>query len=390
MSISTPPSVTLVEDPTVHEVRDTVRKLIDKQCTPADLLNFVGNGNQFDASLWSRITGELGLSALLIPEEFGGAGATTREAAAVLTELGRGVAPVPYLSSAVIATTALVMCARGGSDPAASTLSSLAEGTIAALVTPATRAPQDTTPPTVTGTVVANSIRLSGSVSHVLGADRAAILLVPASVDGAPTLVLVSAGSPGVAVTARTGIDQTRPTTDVVFTEADGTVVATGPGADVAIGDALRAGAGLLASEQIGICEWALATGIDHLTARHQFGRPIGSYQSLRHRAAQLWIDLNHARAAAMYAAGALADDAVDTGVAVAVAQAYCSRVTLHLVEDVLQMHGGIGFTWDHPIHLYLKRAFADSVILGDAETHKWALSILVDLPAPAAVPAQR
>src|SRR5262249_14214601 len=176
-----------------------------------------------------------------------------------------------------------------------------------------------------------------------------------------------------------TSLDLTRRLCDVRF---DATPARHLGGADRAWPAALTTGAALLASEQLGVAEWCLSTTVDYLKTRHQFGRPLGSFQGLKHRLAELWVGVTQARALARYAAGCLADDDPDAPVAASLAQAHCSQVAVRAAEECVQMHGGIGFTWEHPAHLYLKRAKADAIALGTAARHRAALARLVDLPA--------
>ncbi|MFC3243573.1 acyl-CoA dehydrogenase family protein [Gordonia humi] len=224
-------------------------------------------------------------------------------------------------------------------------------------------------------------MRVSGTVTHVLGAADAGTILVPADHDGRTALILVAADTDGVTVRRRTSIDLTRPTSDMRFDAVYGEILAHGDDASRILRSSLETAAALLAAEQVGLCEWALDTSVDYLKARYQFGQPIGSNQALRHRTAQLWIDVNHARAAAVYAASTRASGSDDA--ATALAQAHCSETALHLVESAIQIHGGVGFAWEHPLHLYLKRAFADSVLLGDSQTHRRALAGFIDIAAP-------
>jgi alkylation response protein AidB-like acyl-CoA dehydrogenase len=157
-----------------------------------------------------------------------------------------------------------------------------------------------------------------------------------------------------------------------------------GPGAaEAAVGRALLTGAGLLASEQLGISEWCLTETVRYTRERHQFNRPVGSFQALKHRLARLWLEIVSARAAARHAADALATDSPDAAVAVAVAQSACSKVAVHAAEECVQLHGGIGMTWEHPAHLFLKRAKADELALGTPGRHRSALASLVGLPPP-------
>jgi alkylation response protein AidB-like acyl-CoA dehydrogenase len=145
---------------------------------------------------------------------------------------------------------------------------------------------------------------------------------------------------------------------------------------------ALTVGAALLASEQLGIAEWCLDTTVEYAKIRHQFARPIGSFQAIKHRLADLWVDVTQARAAARYGANCAAIADPDLPVAAAVAQSFLSPVAVHAAEECIQLHGGIGMTWEHPAHLFLKRAKADSLAFGTADRHRLALATLVDLPA--------
>jgi hypothetical protein len=183
---------------------------------------------------------------------------------------------------------------------------------------------------------------------------------------------------------AVTTLDLTRPLYDVTFAEAPARLLASGDHAVAALTRALTVGAAVLASEQLGLAEAALEITVAYLKTRHQFGRLIGSYQALKHRAADLWGSVAQARAVARYAAACVADDDPDAPVAVALAQAYCSGVAVRAAEECVQLHGGIGFTWEHPAHLYLKRAKSASLALGTAAKHRRALGRLVNLPAPA------
>lgn len=169
----------------------------------------------------------------------------------------------------------------------------------------------------------------------------------------------------------------TRRLTDVAFDGAPARIVA---GADV--DRALRIGAAVLASEQLGLAERCLADTVAYLRDRHQFGRQLASYQALKHRLADLWVAITQARATARYAARCAADDSPDLPIAAAVAAAHCSEVALLAAEEGLQLHGGIGFTWEHPAHLFLKRARADALLLGSADHHRSVLADLCALPS--------
>ena len=177
-------------------------------------------------------------------------------------------------------------------------------------------------------------------------------------------------------------LDLTRPIADLHLSRVAGRRLAGTAEGAAAVDAGLTAGAALLASEQLGVAEWCLDTTVAYLKERHQFARPIGSFQALKHRLADVWVELTQVRAVARYAAACAADGDADLPVAASLAQAFCSPAAVHAAEECVQLHGGIGFTWEHPAHLFLKRAKADAIAYGTADRHRARLGGLVDLPA--------
>ncbi|MFF9815663.1 acyl-CoA dehydrogenase family protein [Streptomyces sp. NPDC014006] len=345
-------------------LRAAVRDLLTDHCAPADVITRVESDTPHDRALWKSLAESMGLAGLLVPEEQGGQGASHREVAVVLEELGRAVAPVPYLTSAVVATEALLACGD------AELLAALASGrTIGALAVGLHLAPGAVFP-----AVRVEDGLLHGELTGIADASAADVLLVPGEDGG-----LYAVDADAATVTAQVSLDLTRPVARVRLDGAPGRRLGdAGP----AVRRALRAAAGLLASEQLGVADWTLTETVRYLKERKQFNRPVGGFQALKHRLAQLWLEVVNLRAAARGAADALATG-TDTDVAVAVAQAYAAPVAVHAAEEALQLHGGIGMTWEHPIHLYLKRAKADAIAYGTAGAHREALAALVDLQAP-------
>ncbi|MGY3199518.1 acyl-CoA dehydrogenase family protein [Streptomyces sp. TE5632] len=348
-------------------LRAAVRDLLTDHCDAAGVISRAESDTPHDLALWKSLADGMGLAGLLVPEARGGQGATHREAAVVLEELGRAVAPVPYLTSAVVATEALLACA-GGEDVLASLASARRIGALAVGLHTAPGA-------AFTTARVADGV-LHGELTGIADAAVADVLLVPADDGG---LYAVEADAVTVTIAGQTSLDLTRPVATVVLDGAPGRRLGD---AEPAVRRALRAGAGLLASEQLGLAEWALTETVRYLKDRRQFNRPVGGFQALKHRLAQLWLEVVNLRAAARNAAAALSAGQ-DTEVAVAVAQAYAGQVAVHAAEEALQLHAGIGMTWEHPVHLYLKRAKADSIAYGTAGAHREALAELVDLRAP-------
>jgi len=355
------------------DLRAAVRRLLEAKSPWQTVLRRSESGAVYDTDLWRRLASEVGAAGLAVPEAAGGAGASWREAAVVAEEVGRAVAPMPFLTSACLAVALLLAADE------TELLTALASGEqTASVVVPLSTAPGSAFPESVR---VEDEL-LTGAVTSVADATNAGLLLVPATDADGPAIYVVDPNATGVQLDPVVALDLTRPLANVQFDSALGRRLVTGTAASEALDRALTVGAALLASEQLGLAERCLEMTVEYLRTRYQFGRPIGSFQSLKHRLADLWTSISQARAVARYAAACVADNDPDTPVAVAVAQAHASAVAVRAAEECVQMHGGIGFTWEHPAHLYLKRAKSDMIALGTPDQHRTALGRLVDLPA--------
>jgi len=370
-----------------EQLRAVVRDLLASRSPWPGVLARADAGDADDLPLWQALAADLGCAGLLIPESHGGAGASYREAAVVAEETGRAAACVPYLTSAVMATTALL----GSGDDL---LADLAAGRRTAAL-----AAGFATPPPLPGAAAGSwpvrigrpderdgpgVARLTGTVRGVAGALAADVLLVPG--DGVPLrLYAVDAAAAGVRREPLVSLDATRLLADVTLDRAPGRPVATGEDAARAVAAALAAGAGLLAAELFGVAEQCLGMTVSYVKERRQFARPVGSFQAVKHRLADVWVAVTQARAAARYAAACLSTGDPDTPVAVALAKAACGEAAVLAAQECVQLHGGIGFTWEHPAHLLLKRAKSGSMALGTPDRHRAALAALVDLPPPTA-----
>jgi alkylation response protein AidB-like acyl-CoA dehydrogenase len=220
---------------------------------------------------------------------------------------------------------------------------------------------------------------LHGAVRSVADALIADVLLVPTK---SGQLACVATSDPAVIIEPVVSFDMTRPLADIAINGAPAEVIADGEQAEIALRAAFNIGGAMLASEQLGVAEWCLQSTVDYLIQRRQFGRLLGSYQALKHRCADMWVEVSQARAVARYAAACAATEDVDLPIAAALAQAYCSEVAVRAAELCVQLHGGIGFTWEFPAHLYLKRARSSAVALGTADVHRTRLAALLDLPS--------
>ena len=414
----------------------TLAELLADRCRWDTVLARTETDQTYDGELWRAVAAEVGCAGLLIPEQSGGAGASYGEAAAAAEALGGAVAPVPFLGSSVVATAVLLASAGGsgagdgsgaglganvsygswsaqgpGSGPGAASgqgsgsgpdavagaarrealnlLKRMADGSLtAALAVPFATGPRSGFAATVRvagphpGDKAAGWSRLRGTVTGVADALPAGLLLVPA--DGVPRgLYAVDMSTARVTRTPVVSLDMTRQLCDITFDDAPATLLASGNGAVTAVAAGISAGAAMLSAEQLGVAEHCLTMTVDYLKERRQFARQVGSFQALKHRLADVWVAIAQARAASRYAADCLATESADAPVAISLAKAYCSDVAVQAAQECVQLHGGIGFTWEHPAHLYLKRAKADSIGFGTAEAHRAALASLVNLPAP-------
>jgi alkylation response protein AidB-like acyl-CoA dehydrogenase len=367
-----------------EELRAVVRAMLAERSPWPEVLARAETSEAGDPALWRALATDLGCAGLLIPEDHGGAGASCREAAVVAEETGYAVAPVPYLGSSVVATAALL----GTGDEM---LSGLASGQVtAALVVPfAQPPPRNVHAAARPGGIRAvlprpadapGLVRLSGQVSGVADALAADVFLVPA--DGVPFgLYAVDAAADGVTCMPVVSLDATRPLADLALDGAPGRRLAVNEEAGGCVLAGLTVGAAVLASELLGVAQRCLDMTVAYVKERRQFARPVGSFQALKHRLADVWIAVTQARAAARYAAACLAESNPDIPVAVALAKAACGEAAVLAAQECVQMHGGIGFTWEHPAHLLLKRAKSGSLAFGTPDRHRAELARLVNLP---------
>jgi alkylation response protein AidB-like acyl-CoA dehydrogenase len=359
----------LLRTETENDLRATVRQFLARNCEPSAVTAMYDGDRSVVGGLWTALSCDLGLGGLLVSEGHGGAGAGPREAAVVLEELGRAVAPVPFLTSSVLAVALL-----NQTDDAA-ILPGLASGDqTAALVVPLSTRPGGHIP----AVTVDGSELISGTITSVAGVLEADVLLVPVSAPAGLAIHVVRASD--ARIEPITSLDMTRQIADVTFDRCAGTLLLAD--AEPAVRHALIVAAGLLASEQVGIAKWCLRSTVHYLGQRRQFGRPVGGFQAIKHRMADLYSGVVAASAAASHAAASLAAHDRDGEIAAAVAHAYCSDVAVLAAEEAVQLHAGIGMTWEHPAHLYLKRAKADQLSFGTPEASATVLASLVGLPA--------
>jgi alkylation response protein AidB-like acyl-CoA dehydrogenase len=304
----------------------------------------------WSADSWKQLAGELGLTGLAVAEEFGGAGGTLLDLGVALEETGRALLPAPYLSTVV---TAAVLSSHSSREESADLLPWLAEGSlIGAVALGDARTPWRTELLPVT--IVDG--RLTGTVDHVLDGLAADVLVVAALEEGTPGLFVVRTSAEGVHREDLPTLDQTRPQARIRFADTPAVQIATGADAVSHAQDLLSLA---LACEAVGSARAALENAVAHLLTRTQFGRALGSFQSLRHRVADLTVAVESASATAGRAAWAAVEAPAEFAVAAPLAKAVCSEALSLTAGECIQLLGGIGITWEHSAHLYLKRATA-------------------------------
>jgi alkylation response protein AidB-like acyl-CoA dehydrogenase len=355
------------------DLRAAVRKFGAENFDEATVRRLMESDPTFDAKVWARLGGELGVLGLSVPESDGGVGGTLVDQAVAVEELGALLACGPLFGTVYLAIPALVAASSGPARD--ELLNELVEGRrTAAFAVPDRAGAFDAADVTVT----ASGEALSGTVERVVDAAAADELLVAAKTADGVALFAVDATGQGVARTPLVTLDLTRPQANVEFTEAPARLIADAGEAQRVIDHALQVGAALLAVEQVGAAQHLLDLSVEYAKSRLQFGRPIGSFQAVKHRLADLLVDLEHARSTAYHAVWALTDGSDDPALATSIAQAVCSAALSHVATDTIQVHGGIGFTWEHQAHLYFKRAATDAALLGTAEQHRSRVAALV------------
>ncbi|MBV5244698.1 MULTISPECIES: acyl-CoA dehydrogenase family protein [Mycolicibacterium] len=350
-----------------NQLRAAVRAFCADHVDESSVRAAMESDPPFDAKVWSRLGSELGVLGMAVPESAGGAGGNLVDQAVAVEQLGAALACGPLFGTVYLAIPALV-AASGGEE----LLGPLVDGTrTAAFAVRDDAGAFDASSVEVQAVPTEQGWALSGTVERVVDAGAADVLLVAATTPDGVGLFAVEADSLGVQRIRLTTLDLTRPQATVGLLDAPAQLIAGPEEAERVITHALQVGAALLAVEQVGAAQHLLDLSVDYAKNRLQFGRPIGSFQAVKHRLADDLVALEHARSTAYHAVWALSDGSDDPALAVSIAQATTSAAFVRVATDTIQVHGGIGFTWEHQAHLYYKRAYTDAALLGGAEEHR-------------------
>jgi alkylation response protein AidB-like acyl-CoA dehydrogenase len=361
------------------ELRETARRLLLDRSSSSQVRQLLDDAIGYDQALWSSIA-DLGWPAIHIPDEYGGTGASYADLAVILHELGRQLTPSPMLASAVVGAAALVSAPN--EVLATELLPGVASG--ATVLAPALSNIGGSYEPARLSVRWSNrygSVVLDGTARFVPDAHVAAHIVVAATNDdGAVTLVVVDRTAEGIAVTVEPAFDQTRRLATVTFegVGVDRDRLLADPGTSAALYEHLVS-VGAIASvcDAVGAAEHVLEISNAYAKQRFQFGRPIGSFQAVKHHLANMLIDVEASRAAATFAVDAL-DRGGDVRHAAAVAKSFAGPACSRVAGLAIQVHGGIGFTWEHDAHLFLKRTRLDEALFGTAKWHRQHLATML------------
>ena len=350
-------------------LRDAVAQLLAKRSGESEVRRLMADESGYDAAAWAELA-DMGLLGLIIPEEFGGAGAGSAELAVVSEQMGAALLCAPYLSTAVL--TPYLLAALADSAECAAVLPRIAAGGLIATV--AFAEPGDARPPRHPATEAVHdgdTWSVTGEKTYVLDATAAGLFYVLAQTPTGRAFFAVDRSAPGVTVSPLTTVDQTRKQGRLILDGTPARLVGSIGAAPPALGRALdQAGIALIA-EQAGGAMPAMQMAADYARTRFQFGRAIGSFQAVKHMCVDILLEAQSAVSAARHVAAAFDAGEPDRLIDLALAQAYCSEAYVTTAATAIQVHGGIGFTWEHPAHLYLRRARTDAQIFGDPAWHR-------------------
>jgi alkylation response protein AidB-like acyl-CoA dehydrogenase len=360
--------------------REAVRSFLADKSPEPEVRRVMATDEGYDPAVWAQLNDQLGAAGLAIPEEYGGSGYTFRELAIVLEEAGRSLLCAPLLSSAIASSAIL---ASADESAAKELLPGIAQGSTIATVA-FTHAPQPWDQQGATASAQpapdGQSWALSGSATYVIDGHTADLLIVPARTAGGLSLFAVRGDAPGVTRVLLPTLDQTRKLARLEFAAAPARLLGTEGAAAEAVDHVRLVASAALASEQAGVTEAAKEMAVQYAKERVQFGQTIGSFQAIKHKCADLHVAAESAKSAAYAAAIAITDNPEDLAEIIEVAASFCSEACLLAGHENIQIHGGIGFTWEYPAHLYYKRAKSSEFLFGDVTYHREILATKIGL----------
>ena len=356
-----------------EDLRKVVRDLLQTHASHEQVRRSLESPEDYSSQLWSLLNDEMDVSSLAVSEDRGGLGFGLGVLAVVLEEGGRALLPEPLLMSSVLGARAMLAA------PASTLPDELVTGVLTGRLV-ATVATDGHADGHLTASRDAAAYTVTGHVGRVVHGHSADLLLAPAVGDAGESLYLLDLRGAGVARTPLEVLDHTRRQARIDV-EATPAFLVAGPEDWPAVRSELAALTSVaLAAEHVGMIEAMLEMTRTYAGQRHQFGRPLASFQVIKHRLADMLVDLERSRSAARYAAALFDQEPASAGLAAAVAGAICTDAVIRTAHDTVQLHGGVGFTWEHPAHFYVRRALGDEAVFGSARLHRARIAALLGL----------
>lgn len=357
------------------DLRVAVREFLKGNSPSHRVRELMATESGYDEVVWRQMAEQLGLHGIAVPEEYGGAGAGIRELAVVFEEMGAALLCSPFFSTVAMAIPAIIT--SGDQRAMTDYLPSLVDGTSTATLVPDGRLDAwDPATVTLTAQRDGSGFRVSGDAALVLDGHTADLVLVAATTEAGISLLAIAADADGMTREPLATLDRTRKLATISFDGAAARLIGDEGAAATGLARTSDLATVALAAEQVGAAQRCLDMAVDYAKERIQFGRAIGSFQAVKHRCADMLVLVEGARSAAVHATEAGEGD--DLAIAASVAKMACSEAFLHVALDSMRIHGGIGFTWEHDAHLYVRRAKATQLMLGSPDFHAERLARLV------------
>jgi alkylation response protein AidB-like acyl-CoA dehydrogenase len=362
-----------------EELRKAVRRFLEHRSPEPEVRRLMETAAGYDPAVWSQMADQLGLQGLIIPEQFGGSGYGYVELVVVLEEMGRALLCAPYFSSVVMAANLLM--ASGDDGAKKDYLPGIASGSVIATVALAEAAGRwDEAGVALEAKGAGDSWTLTGEKLFVFDGHIADVVLAAARTRRGVSVLAVEKGAAGFSATPMPTMDQTRKQARLTFDSTPARLIGREGEGWPAISAMLDLAVVALAAEQAGGAQKVLEMAVEYAKVRVQFGRPIGSFQAIKHKCADMVLDVESAKSAAYYAGWAAAAGDEELPVLASLAKSCCSEAYSRAAAENIQVHGGIGFTWEHPAHLYFKRAKSSELIFGDPIYHRELLAQRIGL----------
>jgi alkylation response protein AidB-like acyl-CoA dehydrogenase len=364
------------------ELRRVVRDFLGEKSPGRAVRRLMEAGERRDEEVWALLAGQLGLTGIAVPERYGGAGYGPAELGIVLEEMGGALLVAPYLATVALAGQALA--ASGDEDAMARWLPGIADGSLTATLAVGEESgswsmAEVAATAQATARAAEGGWAVTGDKLFVIDGDTADLLLVAAHAPDGPGVFAVERGAAGLDSARLDTLDLTRALASVTLRETP--AVRVGAGRDAAwLSEARDLALAALAAEQLGGAARCLDMSVGYAKVREQFGRPIGSFQAIKHKCANLLLDVECGRSAVYHASEALAERQPDAPLAAVLAYVHCSRAFTNAAKECIQIHGGIGYTWEHDAHLYLRRAKSSELLFGPAARQRTRLAELAGI----------